>query len=120
MNIFHGEIKDCNFHSLEEDFVIELKSDRELLKPLKEKVAMGIRSERFIAGEAEKNAINVKVDVIEMLGKEQLLYCQFPNGKECVISEPGYFEYAVDEDHNFHLDLDGLHFFDAETTERIN
>lgn len=81
---------------------------------------MGIRSERFIAGEAEKNAINVKVDVIEMLGKEQLLYCQFPNGKECVISEPGYFEYAVDEDHNFHLDLDGLHFFDAETTERIN
>ncbi len=122
MNIFHGEIKDGNFHSLEEDFVIEPKeSDRELLKPFEgKKVAMGIRSERFIAGEAEKNAINVKVDVIEMLGKEQLLYCQFPNGKECVISEPGYFEYAVDEDHNFHLDLDGLHFFDAETTERIN
>ena len=55
-----------------------------------------------------------------MLGKEQLLHCQFPNGKECVISEPGHYEYAVDEDHNFHLDLAGLHFFDEETTERIN
>ncbi len=122
MNVFHGEIKDGNFHSLEEDFVIEPKEkDREALKPFEgKKVAMGIRSERFFAGEAEKNAINVKVDVIEMLGKEQLLYCQFPNGKECVISEPGHYEYAVDEDHNFHLDLDGLHFFDEETTERIN
>jgi multiple sugar transport system ATP-binding protein len=122
MNIFHGEIRDGDFHSLEEDFVIEPNErDREFLKPFEgKKVAMGVRSERFIAGESEKNAINVKVDVIEMLGKEQLLYCQFPNGKECVISEPGYFDYAVGEQHNFHLDLDGLHFFDEETTERIN
>ena len=29
-------------------------------------------------------------------------------------SEPGYFDYAVGEQHNFHLDLDGLHFFDEE------
>ncbi|MBP6137065.1 MAG: sn-glycerol-3-phosphate ABC transporter ATP-binding protein UgpC [Clostridia bacterium] len=122
MNIFHGEIKDGLFHSLEEDFVIEPnEKDLEALKPFEgKKVAMGIRSERFFAGKAEKNGINVKIDVIEMLGKEQLLYCKFPNGKECVISEPGYFEYALEEDHNFHLDLDGLHFFDEETTERIN
>ncbi|HHW93893.1 MAG TPA: sn-glycerol-3-phosphate ABC transporter ATP-binding protein UgpC [Clostridiaceae bacterium] len=122
MNIFRGKIKHGHFLSSEEDFVIEPKAkDRELLKPFEgKKVAMGIRSERFIAGKADKNAINVKVDVIEMLGKEQLLYCQFPNGKECVISEPGYFEYAVNEEHNFHLDIEGLHFFDEETTERIN
>ncbi len=122
MNIFEGEIKDGLFHSSEEGFVVEPKpEDLELLKPFEgKKVAMGIRSERFIAGKHEKNTFNVKVDVIEMLGKEQLLYCKFPNGKECVISEPGYFEYSVDEQHNFNFDLDGLHFFDAETTERIN
>lgn len=71
---------------------------------------MGIRSERFQAGEADKNQIQVKVEVIEMLGKEQLLYCLFPNGQPCVISEPGHFRYAADEDHNFHLDIQGLHF----------
>ena len=46
MNIFHGEIKDGLFHSLEEDFVIEPnEKDLEALKPFEgKKVAMGIRS----------------------------------------------------------------------------
>ena len=81
---------------------------------------MVIRSERFRAGEADKNQIKGKVEVIEMLGKEQLLYCHFPNGQPCVISEPGYFRYEAAEDRRFPLDIEGLHFFDAETTERIN
>ncbi len=122
MNIFHGQIQEGLFRADDDLFVVEAgEADREKLKDYEGKrVAMGIRSERFRAGEADKNQIKVKVEVIEMLGKEQLLYCHFPNGQPCVISEPGYFHYEADEDHYFHLDIEGLHFFDAETTERIN
>ncbi len=55
-----------------------------------------------------------------MLGKEKLLYTRLDDGTECVMSEPGYFEYAVDEVHNFTFDTEALHFFDGETSERIN
>jgi multiple sugar transport system ATP-binding protein len=122
MNVFHGEMKNEVFHADGGIFTVEpRKEDADLLRPYEGKrVALGIRSERFIAGEQETNGITVVVDVIEMLGKEQLLYCKFSNGEECVISEPGYYEYAVDETHRFHFDLEGLHFFDEETTLRIN
>lgn len=122
MNIFHGVMEGGLFRADEGLFSVEPGvADREKLAGHEGKrVAMGIRSERFQAGEADKNQIQVKVEVIEMLGKEQLLYCLFPNGQPCVISEPGYFRYKADEDHFFHLDIEGLHFFDAETTERIN
>lgn len=122
MNVFPGKTEGGLFYA--DDSLFTVEPEEEDKKKLQEhegrRVVMGIRSERFVAGEADKNQIQVKVEVIEMLGKEQLLYCQFPNGKECVISEPGYFKYAVDEDHNFHFDTRGLHFFDEETEERIN
>ena len=122
MNVFHGKMEDGQFKADDELFVVYPDNeDKEKLKEFDNKrVVLGIRSERFHAGEASKNQITVKIDVIEMLGKEQLLYCEFPNGKECVISEPGYFHYAVEEEHNFHLDTQGLHFFDEETGSRIN
>ncbi len=122
MNVFPGSMEGGIFRADEDLFTVEPDpEDQEKLAGHEGKrVAMGIRSERFLAGEAEKNEIKVQVDVIEMLGKEQLLYCRFPNGKECVISEPGHFKYTIDEEHNFHLDTKGLHFFDEETTERIN
>ncbi|MDD4323502.1 MAG: sn-glycerol-3-phosphate ABC transporter ATP-binding protein UgpC [Eubacteriales bacterium] len=122
MNIFHGKMNNGVFRTDNDLVVVEPKpEDAILLKPYEGKeVCMGIRSERFNAGLAEKNNVTVKIDVIEMLGKEQLLYCKFPDGHEVVISEPGYFEYGVDEDHDFNFDLDGVHFFDADTTLRIN
>jgi len=49
------------------------EKDRESLKPFEgKKVAMGIKLKALLCGRGrKKNAINVKVDVIEMLGKEQ-------------------------------------------------
>ena len=122
MNIFHGLMKNGLFKAADDLFTVEPnEQDKKKLQAYDGKrVALGIRSERFLAGEAPKNQITVKIDVIEMLGKEQLLYCEFPNGKECVISEPGYFEYATDEAHNFHLDTAGLHFFSEETKAQIS
>lgn len=122
MNIIEGEMRGGLFHAKNDLFEIEPhEKDRESLKPHEgKKVYLGIRSERIIAGENEKNGVKGKIDVIEMLGKEKLLYTVLEDGTNLVISQPGHYEYAVDETHNFHFDTDALHFFDGETTLRIN
>ena len=70
--------------------------------------------------QSEQNSFAARIEVIEMLGKEKLLYTKLDDGTECVMSEPGHYEYGVDEVHNFTFDLDALHFFDGETGMRIN
>ena len=122
MNIFEGTIQNGKFVGDSGVVAVEPNdADKEALKNHEgKKVFMGIRSERFLAHKSETNSFYAKIDVIEMLGKEQLLYTVLSDGKECVVSEPGHFEYAVDEVHNFTFDLEALHFFDGETTERIN
>lgn len=122
MNIIEGEMKNHLFHAKNDLFTIEpSKKDREALEPYEgKKMYLGIRSERIIAGEHSKNGITGKIEVIEMLGKEKLLYTVLRDGTNLVISQPGHYEYAVDETHNFHFDTDALHFFDGETTLRIN
>ncbi len=37
-----------------------------------------------------------------------------------VITVPGHYQYEAGENHTFGFDLEALHFFDAETEERIN
>lgn len=121
MNIFEGEYKDGKFTSNNNEIVIEPKAeDKKALEDHDgKKVYLGIRAERFLAEKSE-DSISGRIDVIEMLGKEKILYVKLKDESEVVISQPGHYEYSVDEIHNFTLDVDALHFFDGETTERIN
>ncbi|WP_024465334.1 ABC transporter ATP-binding protein [Treponema pedis] len=122
MNIFEGRIENGVF--VNDSGLIKVAPKEEDAKRLNsyegKKVYLGIRSERFLAQKSERNSFHTKIEVIEMLGKEKLLYTRLDDGTECVMSEPGYFEYAVDEVHNFTFDTEALHFFDGETSERIN
>ncbi|QOW60211.1 ABC transporter ATP-binding protein [Treponema pedis] len=122
MNIFKGSIENGVF--VNDSGLIKVAPKEEDAKRLNsyegKKVYLGIRSERFLAQKSERNSFHTKIEVIEMLGKEKLLYTRLDDGTECVMSEPGYFEYAVDEVHNFTFDTEALHFFDGETSERIN
>ncbi|WP_029409854.1 ABC transporter ATP-binding protein [Treponema pedis] len=122
MNIFKGRIENGVF--VNDSGLIKVAPKEEDAKRLNsyegKKVYLGIRSERFLAQKSERNSFHTKIEVIEMLGKEKLLYTRLDDGTECVMSEPGYFEYAVDEVHNFTFDTEALHFFDGETSERIN
>ena len=82
-------------------------------------VYLGIRSERFVSGE-NKEQFECTIDVIEVLGKEKTLFVKLKSGKDLVITVPGHHDYESGEKHVFGFDLEALHFFDAETEERIN
>lgn len=122
INTFEGVFKNGKF--VTDSGLIEVEPKAEDLKLLKsyedKKVYMGIRSERFLSKKLEKNSFQAKIDVIENLGKEKLLYTILDDSSKCTMSVPGHFEYYMDEVHNFSFDVDALHFFDGETTLRIN
>lgn len=122
MNIIKGKIKDGLF--VNESGEIKVRptdKDWDKIKAYEGKeVHLGIRSERFIAEKRDYNSVNANIEVIESLGKEQLLYTKLKDGTELTVSQPGYLDYAVGEDHDFTLDPEALHFFDGQTTERIN
>ncbi len=122
MNIFTGTIENGKFVSDSKKIVVNpKKEDREKLQAHEgKKVYMGIRAERFISQKSTENTFKARIDVIEMLGKEKLLYTVLEDGSECIMSVPGHFEYTIEETHNFTFDIDALHFFDGETTLRIN
>ena len=122
MNIFTGTIENGKFVSDSKKIVVNpKKEDREKLQAHEgKKVYMGIRAERFISQKSTENTFKARIDVIEMLGKEKLLYTVLEDGSECIMSVPGHFEYTIEETHNFTFDIDALHFFDGETTQRIN
>lgn len=121
MNIFQGMIKDGQFVS-KDGHIVTTPPDEDA-KQVREfegkEVSLGIRSERFLTIEAKQN-VTVKVDVVEMLGKEKILYADLPSGKELTISMPGHLDFREDETYTFGLDQGALHFFDTATGNRIN
>ena len=122
INIFKGSIKNSQFVSDSGLIVVDPKpEDLKILKAYEGKpVCMGIRSERFLSEKQEKNSFKAKIDVVENLGKEKLLHTELEDNTRCTMSVPEHFEYHINEVHNFSFDLDALHFFDGETTLRIN
>ncbi|ERJ85219.1 ABC transporter, ATP-binding protein [Peptostreptococcaceae bacterium oral taxon 113 str. W5053] len=122
MNILKGKMDGGKFVS--DSGVITVNPsdhDKAALKDYEGKaVYLGTRSERLIAGIGEENTFQATIEVIEMLGKEKLLYTKLKDGQDFIMSQPGHYEYAVDEVHNFHFDTEALHFFDGKSTRRIN
>ena len=122
MNIVEGSMEKGTFISSDE--LIKIKptpDDALLLKPYEgKKVSLGIRPERFESGGKFGDTFEATIDVVEMLGKEKILYARLENDKELIISTPGHFEYESGEKHKFGFDIGAIHFFDTETENRIN
>ena len=121
INMIKGKMEGKKFVS--EDGMISVtpseKDLKSLVNHIGKDVYLGIRSERFVSGEAEE-CFEGTIDVIEVLGKEKTLFVKLKSGKDIVITVPGYYAYEPGEKHTFGFDLDALHFFDTETEERIN
>ncbi|MGX8794589.1 ABC transporter ATP-binding protein [Fusibacter sp. JL298sf-3] len=122
MNIIEGTYTDGKFvsdHGLIQ--ITPCKKDKEHLKSYEGKpVSVGIRPERFESGDDFEDVFSATVDVVEMLGKEKILYARLSNNSELVISTPGHYEYSEGEVHYFGFDTESIHFFSTETGERIN
>lgn len=122
MNIVEGSIKQGKFvsnHGLIS--ITPCKADKEHLKSYEGKhVSVGIRPERFESGDTYDDVFSATIDVVEMLGKEKILYVRLKNNSELVISTPGHYKYNEGEVHYFGFDTESIHFFDTETGERIN
>jgi len=122
MNIVEGKMSGGKFVANHGLIVITPSpKDVEFLKAYEGKpVSVGIRPERFESGGQFGDTFTATIDVVEMLGKEKILYTRLENGSEIVISTPGHFSYAVDEVHSFGFDVGAIHFFCTETGIRIN
>lgn len=122
MNILEGSIEDKKFRSA--DGLISITPSLDDMEKLKsyenKKVSVGIRPERFQSGDHHNDKLLCTIDVVEMLGKEKIIYARMEDGKELVISMPGHYEYNDGEKHYFGVDIEALHFFDSNTGMRIN
>lgn len=122
MNIIEGTVKDGKFTT--SDGIISITpclEDKERLSLYEGKnVSVGIRPERFESGDQHLDKFDCIIDVVEMLGKEKIIYARLDNGQELVISTPGHYEYNDGERHTFGFDIGALHFFDSDTGVRIN
>lgn len=122
MNLIDGKIIDGKFIS--EDQIIKITpslGDALKLKEFEgEPVSVGIRPERFESGGEFGDSFDCTIDVVEMLGKEKILYARLENGSELVISTPGHYKYNSGENHTFGFDVNAIHFFSNKTGNRIN
>lgn len=122
MNLIQGKMLQGRFVS--DDGTIQLtpkEKDLAYLKPFDQKsVTMGVRPERFISCDKISDRFECVIDVVEMLGKEKILYAKTKSNQDIIISTPGHYVYGEGEAHTFGFDLDAIHFFDTETEVRIN
>ncbi|PRR82163.1 ABC transporter ATP-binding protein [Clostridium vincentii] len=121
INMIKGKIINNKFTS--DDGLINITPNEADIKALinynNKDIYLGIRSERFISGKNAEHFESV-VDIIEVLGKDKTLFVKLKSGKDLLITVPGHFNYEIGESHMFGLDSEALHFFDAETQQRIN
>jgi len=122
MNIISGLYKDGKFKTPSGEISLTpSKDDQELLKSYEGKeIAVGIRPERFESGGKFGDFFKANIEVVEMLGKEKTLFAKLKDGTDIVISAPGHYEYNEGEDHTFGFDINAIHYFDLESTKRIN
>ncbi len=122
MNIVKGKMMEGKFISNDELIKVSPSdSDSLALKEFEgENISLGIRPERFESGTDQEDSFQCTIDVVEMLGKEKILYVRLDNDSEMVISTPGHYKYASGERHSFGFDVNAIHFFQTATGIRIN
>jgi len=125
MNIMKSTIRQQNGKLVadEGDFAIELDARlTEVMRPhLGKDVLIGIRPEdlvvmdKAIAGQS----VTAKVEVVEPLGSEILLYVSTTQHESVIVRIPPHFEFRVGDTAHFKPALDKVHFFDQETENAI-
>lgn len=122
MNFIEGEITDkATFNIgdtsllLAEDLMKKARDNNYLNK----KIYLGIRPEHFDVENNGNPKISVKVDLIEMLGSEKLLYFKINNNNVIAKSSPD-IDISNGAQIDLFVEIDKAVLFDAETTANID
>ena len=125
MNFIPGKFDGHNFVSENDEVKIQLdKPHIDLLKDYVDKeLILGVRTENIIfkddkTRENLSNSFKLACDLSELLGQELIIY-SYINNTRVVIKTTTVDEIKNGEEKEYALDLDRIHFFDKETTNRI-
>ena len=125
MNFIPGKFDGHNFVS--ENDVVKIQLDKphiDLLKDYVDKeLILGVRPENIVfkddkTRENLSNSFKLACDLSELLGQELIIY-SYINNTRVVIKTTTVDEIKNGEEKEYALDLDRIHFFDKETTNRI-
>lgn len=124
MNFFNGTLQDG--HVTIGDTTLQIPPAR--MNALREQgyvhkqVIVGIRPEDFnevaVNSTAAPTHVNVKVDVTELLGAEMMLYAQL-NGQTFIARVDANRHIEAGQSLQLDVHMEKVHFFDAETEQRI-
>ena len=125
MNFIPGKFDGHNFVSENDEVKIQLdKPHIDLLKDyVNKELILGVRPENIIfkddkTRENLSNSFKLVCDLSELLGQELIIY-SYINNTRVVIKTTTVDEIKNGEEKEYALDLDRIHFFDKETTNRI-
>jgi multiple sugar transport system ATP-binding protein len=124
MNILKSTIREQNGKVVadEGDFAIELDSKmaEAMRLHMGKDVLIGIRPEDLVVMDKSVagQSITARVEVVEPLGSEILLYISTKQ-HQIIVRVPPHFEFRVGDTANFKPALEKLHFFDIETESAI-
>ncbi|MET3683041.1 multiple sugar transport system ATP-binding protein [Alkalibacillus flavidus] len=125
MNFFNGKLEDGAFKIGETS--IEIPEGR--MKPLRDKgyvgkdMVLGVRPEELhdepvFIEHSPGSAFNTHVEVAELMGSETYLYSKLDD-QEFIARVDARSEVNAGDDVKLAIDMNKVHFFDAETEERI-
>ena len=129
MNFLRGRYIDGNFvieaDKTQRKIVIELNDTlRQNIQGYEdEEVILGIRPEDIyvdgpIAEKYPNATTEVECDVVELLGHELIVY-GYMNGQRIIVKTSATHDIQVHDKVNFTFDLNKIHFFDPNTTNRL-
>ncbi|MCQ2739455.1 MAG: sn-glycerol-3-phosphate ABC transporter ATP-binding protein UgpC [bacterium] len=87
--------------------------DNVMQKNANDSIIIGIRPEKMLDGDIE---IRSKVDIVELVGGEKIVYCDL-NGSKCSARVP--LDYKYGEDIVLRMSLSNMYFFDVETQNNL-
>ena len=126
MNFINGKFDGKNFVFADEEIKIALNKDQiELLKEYKDReLVLGVRPENIVlendrTREHLSGGFELTCDISELLGQELIIY-SYVGDTKIVIKTTMVDEIKNGEIKRYCIDLDRIHFFDKETTNRIN
>ena len=120
MNFVNGHVEKGVFYSTLDDMKLDGLSPELLEKLEGKKLVLGYRPEHSFVEKPEEDCVTVhsKVEVYEMLGDVQNVYCN-RDGLTSIIKAAPELNVEIGQDITYYVKKADLHFFDAETEDVI-